>query len=312
MAVASERPRTPPDFVIPGVPRSGTTFMHEYLAQHPQIYMSPIKEPNFFATDLDSGSYLDSIPFMRDKARYLSLYDGARPDQLTGEASTWYLYSRDAAANIHAWNPETRIVAMLREPVAMLHSLHLRRIYGGSEDIRSFEQALAAEEDRRAGRRIPERARNIKALQYRRVGQYADQVQRYIDQFGRERVLVVIFEEFRADPARTYRSVLEFLGVDPEFEPDFKVVNASRARRSQRLHQMLFSPTVVRTFRRVVPNRLKPAVARTWDRINTRGERPAPLDPVVARSLRAELQPDVERLEQILGRDLSSLWPPPG
>src|SRR5262245_35088144 len=75
--------RALPDFVIPGVPRAGTTFLYEYLDQHPQIYMSPIKEPNFFATDLDSGSYLDSVTFMRDRERYLALYDGAGAKQLT-------------------------------------------------------------------------------------------------------------------------------------------------------------------------------------------------------------------------------------
>lgn len=310
--MTSARARTPPDFVIPGAPRSGTTFMHEYLAQHPQIFMSPIKEPNHFATDLDSGSYLDSVTFMRDRERYLALYQDARPDQLTGEASTWHLYSKDAAANIRAANPDTRVVIMLREPVAMLHSLHLRRVYGGSEDLDRFEDALDAESDRRAGRRIPPRARNVKAFWYRDVGRYSEQVERYFDAFGRDQVLVLLFEEFRADPARAYRAVLEFLGVDPEFEPDFRVVNAGLARRSWRLQQLLLSPHVVRAARFAVPVRLRPAVGRTWDRINSRGERPAPLDPAVARRLREELQPDVDRLATLLGRDLSSIWPVPG
>ena len=75
---------------------------------------------------------------------------------------------------------------------------------------------------------------------------------------------------------------------------------------------MLLSPTVLRTARTVIPRRFRPAVGDTWDRINSRGEKPAPLDPVVARKLREELQPDVERLEQLIGRDLSVLWPMPG
>ena len=285
--------------------------MHEYLDQHPSIYMSPIKEPNHFATDLDSGSYMDSVTFMRDHQRYLDLYAAARPDQLTGEASTWYLYSHDAAANIKANNPATRVVAMLREPVSMLHSLHLRRVYGGSEDLKVFEEALGAESDRRQGRRIPAKARNAKALFYRDVGRYSSQVERYLDAFGKDQVLVVFFEEFRKDPAASYRQVLEFLGVDPNFEASFEVVNAGMARRSQRVQQMLLSPPVVRTARAVIPKRMRPAVGKTWDRINSRGEKPAPLDPKVARALREELQPDVERLEKLLGRDLSSLWPMP-
>ncbi|HLB45249.1 MAG TPA: sulfotransferase [Candidatus Limnocylindrales bacterium] len=311
MATGAARRHPPPDFVIPGAPRSGTTFMYEYLARHPQIYMSPVKEPNFFGTDLDSGSYLDSLSFTRDRARYMALYERARPDQLTGEATTWYLYSKDAAASIHAHNPEARAVIMLREPVAMLHSLHLRRVYGGSEDLPRFEDALDAEADRREGRRLSPKARNVKGLLYRAVGCYSEQVERFFDILGRDRVLVLIFEEFRRDSAASYRQVLEFLGVDPEFRPDFAVVNAGMARRSWRLQQMLLSPTVVKAARRVIPVRLRPAVGRAWDRINSRAEKPAPLDVAVAARLRAELQPDIDRLGQLLGRDLREIWPSP-
>jgi hypothetical protein len=311
MSTLETRRQPPPDFVIPGAPRTGTTFMHEYLDQHPGIHMSRWKEPNYFATDLDSGSYLDSLTFMRDGGKYLGLFAGATAGQLTGEASTWYLFSKDAAANIRANNPETRIIPMLREPVAMLHSLHLRRVYGGSEDIKSFELALAAEPDRREGLRIPAKARNVRALQYHDVGRYSEQVERYLDAFGSDRVHVVIFEEFRKDPATAYRRVLEFLGLDPSFTPRFEVVNAGLARRSQRLQQMLLSPAVIKTARTVIPVRMRPAVGRTWDRINSRGEKPAPLDPAVALRLREDLQPDVERLQELIGRDLSSLWPMP-
>ena len=222
MAKSDEPLRPPPDFVIPGAPRTGTTFMHEYLDQHPSIYMSPVKEPNHFATDLDSGGYLDSLTFMRDREKYLALFAGAAADQLTGEASTWYLLSKDAAKNLKANNPATKIIAMLREPVAMLHSLHLRRIYGGSEDIKNFEQALAAEPDRREGKRIPAKARNVKALQYHDVGRYSEQLERYLDAFSPDQVHVVIFEEFRKDPAEAYRGVLKFLGVDPLIHPDLR------------------------------------------------------------------------------------------
>jgi hypothetical protein len=177
-----------PDFFIVGAPRSGTTFMFDYLGAHPQIYAATRKEPQFFATDLDSGSYLDSVTFVRDRDEYLALFAGARPDQLAGEGSTWYLYSKEAASNIHAANPDARIIAMLRHPVEMLYSLHGRRLFGGSEDLPDFADALAAEGDRRHGRRIPPRARNVKALFYREVGRYSEQVERYLKTFGPDRV----------------------------------------------------------------------------------------------------------------------------
>ena len=282
--------------------------MFEYLAAHPAIHASAPKEPQFFATDLDSGSYLESLTFMRDRDRYLGLFAGARPDQLAGEASTWYLYSRAAAAAIHAVNPDARIIAMLRHPVHMLHSLHGRRFYAGSEDLRRFEDALAAEFDRRAGKRIPARARNVQALFYRAVGSYADQLERYLDTFGPARVHVVIFDDFVADPAAAYRGVLHFLGVDETVAPDFKVVNAGAQRRSRRVQQLLLAPRVIRVARAVIPPAARPRVGRTWDRVNSRAERREPLDPVVADRLRAELLPDIERTGRLIGRDLAALW----
>ncbi len=297
-----------PDFYIVGAPRSGTTFLYEYLGLHPQIHMSEIKEPQFFARDLDSGNYLESVTFMRDRDRYLGMFAGAKPGQITGEGSTWYLYSAAAAELIKAERPDARIIAMLRNPVQMLYSLHGRRYYAESEDIADFSAALAAEPERRAGRRMPPRVRNPKALQYRAVGSYAAQVQRYFDAFGRDQVKVVIFEDFIRDPADTYRSVLDFLGVDPEFSPEFKVVNAGMQRRSRRIQHVLLSPRVIRTARLVVPARVRPGVGRAWDRINSRSEKRPPLDPAVAASLRAELLPDIERLSEMLGRDLTEVW----
>ncbi len=297
-----------PDFLIVGAPRAGTTFMFDYLGEHPDVYVPERKEPHFFATDLDSGSYLDSLTFVRDRAEYLDLFAPARPDQLTGEASTWYLLSKDAARNIHGANPDTRIIAMLRDPVQMLYSIHGRRFYAGSEDIADFGEALAAEADRRAGRRMPERARNVQALQYRQLGRYSEQLQRYLDRFGREQVHVVVFDDFVADPAASYDEVLAFLGLDMSFEPDFKVVNAGAARRSQRLQRLLLSPTVIRTARTVIPKRARPAMGRTWDRLNSRPAPRPPLDPEVAAALRADLQPDIQRLSEMLGRDFVTLW----
>jgi hypothetical protein len=297
-----------PDFFIVGAPRSGTTAMYEYLAAHPQIYASPLKEPQFFARDLDSGSYLESLSFMRDRETYLALFAGARPDQLAFEGSTWYLYSKVAAAGIHDVRPDARVIAMLRNPVHMLHSLHGRRFYAGSEDIPRFEDALAAEDDRRAGRRIPVRARNVKALLYSEVGRYSEQLERYFELFGRDNVHVIVFEDFVRDVAEAYRGVLEFLGVDASFAPDFRIVNAGAQRRSRRLQQMLLSPRVIRAVRAVAPARVRPKIGPLWDRINSRPERREPLDPAVAAALRERLLPDIVRTGELLGRDLTALW----
>ena len=305
-AVSGERY---PDFFIVGAPRSGTTAMFDYLAAHPQVFAASVKEPQFFAKDLDSGSYLESVTFMRDKDRYLAMFAEARPDQLAGEGSTWYMYSKVAATGIKQANPDARIIAMVRNPVQMLHSLHGRRLYAGSEDIPSFADALAAEPDRREGRRIPAKARNPKALLYREVGKFGEQLERYFDTFGADRVHVIVFDDFIADPAAEYHKVVRFLGIDDSFEPEFGVVNAGAARRSQRIQRLLLSKPVVRTAQLVIPRRARPLIGRTWDRINSRSEKREPLAPQVAAQLRAELLPDIVKTGELIGRDLASLWP---
>lgn len=297
-----------PDIYIVGAPRCGTTFMYEYLDQHPAIHMSPRKEPAYLCPDLDSGSYLDSLSFMRDEKTYLELFAKAPPDALTGEASTWYLYSKSAASRIREVNPDARIIIMLRDPVEMLYSLHGRRVYGGSEDLERFEDALAAEDDRRQGRRIPARGRNITALFYRDVGRYHPQVKRYLDTFDRDRVHVIIFERFRQDPRKTYRETLEFLGVDPTFEPHLTVVNSNAVRRSQRLRQLMLRPAVVRAARFLIPRRLHPRVGPVIDALTTRETRRPPLDPAVRERLKDELRPDVIALSGLLGEDLAAEW----
>lgn len=297
-----------PDFFVVGAPRCGTTFMYEYLRQHPQVFMPDRKEPHFFSTDLDSGSYLDSLSFMRDETEYLQLFRPARTGQRVGEASTWYLYSAEAASNIARFSPQASILILLRDPVEMLYSLHGQRVFGGSENL-GFAEALVAEDERRRGLRIPPRARNIKGLFYRDVGRYAGQVERYLSLFGPAQVKVLIFEEFRADPASAYRETLEFLGVDPTFSPDLRVVNASASRRSWRLQQMLLSPIMVRLGRAVIPAILRPSVGPLIDRLNSRSRVREPLDLELRARLGAELRSDVVRLGQLLGRpDLIRLW----
>jgi phosphatidyl-myo-inositol dimannoside synthase len=300
--------RRVPDFFIVGAPRSGTTSLYEALKQHPAIYLPDAKEPHFLAPDLDSGSYQDSLYFVRDLDTYLSLFAPARPDQLTGEGSTSYLLSSVAARNIHRLNPDARIVIMLRDPADMLPSFHRRRLFSGAEDIERFEDALAAEEDRRRGLRIPAHARNIPALFYRDVGRYAEQVGRFLATFPREKVLFIIFDDLRADALATYRRTARFLGVDPTFEPQVGIENASRSVRSRRVQHMLLSPALIRVGRAVLPAAMHHRVRPLVDVFNARRAGRSKADAALRSRLHDEFRADVARLGDMVGRDLVALW----
>ncbi len=269
--------------------------------------MPESKEPSYFCTDLDSGSAADGRIFTRDLDAYLDLFRGARQGQRVGEASPFYLYSSAAAARIREFRPDARIIIMLRDPADMVRYLHARRYFVGSEDIERFEDALAAEEARKRGERLPPDVWNVKGLSYRDVGRYAEQVERYLALFPGEQVKIIIFEEFRRDPEGTYRDVLRFLGVQPQEEVPLLQVNPSLGVRSRRLHRLLLTPALRKGFRRLAPQALRRPVRGLITRINARPERPD-FDPLLRRRLQAEFRADVERLGRHIGRDLTAIW----
>jgi len=281
--------------------------MHEHLRMHPRIFMPELKEPSYFCTDLDSGTPADGLIFTRDLDAYLALFRSATEGQIAGEASPFYLYSTDAAERIAAFRPDARIIIMLRDPADMIRYLHARRYFVGSEDIERFEDALAAEPARKRGERLPPDVWNVRGLYYREVGRYAEQVERYLARFAAERIKVIIFEEFRRDPAGTYRDVLRFLGAERGHDLRVQRVNPSLGVRSRRLHRLLLTPLLRKGFRRIASPRLRTLARSLIERVNATPQRP-PFDPALRDQLQAEFRTDVERLEGLIGRNVTSIW----
>lgn len=283
-----------PNFFLVGAPRCGTTSMYTYLKQHPEIYVSIDKEPHFF------GSDLSPMPgTIREEPLYLALFAGAGDRPRVGEGSVWYLSSKKAPEEIRAFAPEARILILLRDPVQMAHSLYSLYFRTGNEDLPTFEEAVAAEPERREGRRIPPQAYFPEGLLYTDAARYAEKVERYFEVFGRENVCCILFEDFVRDTAAVYRRTLEFLGVDPGFEAELDPQRASQRVRIQAIRQLRQVPEEVR--RRMQFQEMK--------QHESRAPRPAPSAELTAR-LRDLFAADVARLGALLGRDLSS-WAPP-
>jgi len=293
-----------PDFFIVGAPKCGTTAMYDYLRQHPDIFMAQ-KELHYFDTD---------FPRLRTERMslddYLAYFREARDEARVGEASVRYLYSRAAAAEIVAFAPAAQAIVMLREPVEMMYSMHAQQLFAGTEEIADFAAALDAEEDRRAGRRIPPGTNVAEVLQYRDVARYAGQLERCFATFGRDRVHVIIYDDFKADALAAYRGTLEFLGVDQAFVPEIRVVNPSKTARSATLQRLLASPPARfrSAVRAVMPRPMRKRVWRRAMQLNARAEARRPLDPALRARLRREFAPEVRRLAEVLGRDLPSSW----
>src|SRR4051812_15543547 len=197
--------------------------------------MSVDKEPCYFARDLALDASGNFMVYGRDEKRYFDLFADAGDAKRIGEGSTRYLYSVDAPSLVHEVQPDAFVIAMLRNPIDMIYSLHAHKVAAGTEDELDFEKALSLEAERYAGRSIPAHS-NPKLATYRDRAMFADQLQRWIESVGRERVHVGILEDMVRSPAAEFRKVLEFLGVDPDWRPaSFAAHNTAHGVRSMRL-----------------------------------------------------------------------------
>ena len=315
--MASALNRRVPDFFIVGHHKCGTTALYEILRRHPQIYM-PVKEPSFFVPEVRSRARKHNSVNVRHPHTfddYVALFDAARPEQRIGEASPSYLWSRDAARRIADVQPDARIIAILREPASFLHSLHLQWLRSDIETEKDLRRALALEGARRRGEALPRNSTRPQWLLYSEQVRYVEQLRRYHAAFPREHVLVLIYEDFRADNEATVRTVLRFLDVDDTAPIEMIEANPAVGIRSPRLSALVralymgrspgarVGKTAIKT---VTPRRLRRRAIATQRRMQM--GTPRSPDNQLMLELRRRFKVEVEALSEYLGRDLVTLW----
>jgi hypothetical protein len=292
-----------PDFYIVGAPKAGTTSLYQYLADHPDVFLPEQKELWLFGSDLD----------VRNRRRWTAadlpvLYRDAPARSTRGLAYVWYLYSRDAAREIAKVRSDARIVIALRDPVVALYALHSEFVYDGNEEIADFAEALEAEPDRCAGRRIPAEAHFPAGLCYRDTVRYAEQVERYLERFGSDQVHVLLFDDLIADPDGTGAAVSRFLGLSEQPDLAFPHANPNKRARSAGLRRVLADPppALRSAIRTLVPAGARRAAYRRAVDLNAANPPRTAMPDAVRDRLRAELEPEVGRLERLLGRSLGA------
>jgi hypothetical protein len=316
-----------PDFFIVGHAKCGTTALYEMLRQHPQIYMPEYKhgagkEPWFFAQDNPQPQLTGerSTTFTGRRVvtldQYLDLFAQAKPDQVVGEASTSYLWSKTAPARIAQARPDARIIAILREPASFLHSLHAQLVRNHHESELDFRKALSLDDARREGREIPSYSYWPQALIYSDRVRYVEQLRRYHAAFAPEQVLVLIYDDFRRDNAGTLRRVLRFLEVDDGVEIERSEVNPSIAVRSVWLDNRARALKAGRGPMAAVAKMMIKAL--TWWKLRATllyplrnrivYRKPRSADEQLMRELRMRFRHEVIALSEYLGRDLVTLW----
>jgi hypothetical protein len=292
-----------PNFFIVGAPKSGTTSLYSYLKKHPNVFL-PRKEISYFCHDL---TFL--YPKMRESV-YLSYFSGVRQQKKIGEASALYMLSPGTAQEIKNFNPDAKIIMMLRNPVQMVYSLHSQQYYNGDEPIESFEKALDAEKSRRVGDLIPDYHKcPLEALYYSEVAKYYEQLMRYKAIFAENKIHVILFDDFRFNPELEYRKVLKFLELEEVMPDEFEVVNANKTTKSRAFLQFLINPpNFLKTIAKVLfPHHTKRRewlIENLWN-LNTRYKPRNPLTKELKQRLIDIYKEDIEKLGKTLNRDLS-------
>jgi hypothetical protein len=305
-----------PDFFVVGQPKSGTTALYEMLRAHPQIFMPASKEPWFFADELLERTPPRPEGTPRTLAEYSAWFADAGDEELAGEASALYLWSRTAASRIAEVRPDARIVAILREPASLLRSLHLQFLRTHVETEPDLAAALALEPARSRGRSIPSHTYWPRALLYSEHVRYVEQLRRYHAAFTPDRVLVLIYDDFRADNRATIRRVLSFLGVDEDVAIEPREANQSVRHRSQSAAELLHALAVGRgpatRALKAVGKALTPARPRRRALATIQSRvvftEPEEIDASLMAALRAQYAGEVRALSDYIGRDLVSLW----
>jgi hypothetical protein len=296
---------TMPNFLIIGAGKSGTTSLYQYLKQHPEIYMSPVKEPKFFAVEgkkLDFRGPNDEMSMNRksitDLDTYRTLFSGVTDEKAIGEASTLYLYSPEAPGRIKHYIPQARLIAILRNPVDRAYSSFIQRVQKGHEPLTDFAQALREEENRAHNNWAPR-------WQSKRIGFYHAHLRRYYDIFERNQIKVFLYEDLKGDPASVLQNIFRFLEVDEARLPDVSLKhNISGVPRNRLLHELLNKPNPIKSILRlVVPKGLRPRLTAFMENQNIGG--PPPLDQDVREELIDLYREDILKLEELIGRDLS-------
>jgi Sulfotransferase family len=316
-AIASAHPGAHgrmPDFFIVGHSKSGTTALYEMLRGHPQIFMSDLKEPVFFASELPRQAHRYQAP--GTLAEYLALFEAATPEQRVGEASASYLWSHTAAERIAAARPDAKIIAILREPASFLRSFHLQCVQSHYETEKDLRRALSLEAPRRAGMQLPRGSLWPQVVLYSEHVRYLEQLRRYHAVFPARQVLVLIYDDFRIDNEATVRTVLRFLDVDDTAPIAVREANPTVRMRSQRLDEIVHalsvgagpvSRAVKASVKASTSQRLRRRLLRVTRRRLVLAEPPAP-DEQLAAEIRRRCKPEVVALSEYLQRDLVSLW----
>jgi hypothetical protein len=296
---------TLPNFFIVGAAKSGTSSLYMYLKQHPDIFMSPVKEPHFFSFD-NKSKYTNGpgdpiYKAITDLNKYEQLFYKVKNEKAIGEASTSYLYRPEAPVRINKMIPDAKIIAILRNPIERAFSAYMHVVRDQRETAKNFSEALALENSRINRDWEP-------IWHFTKVGMYNQQLLRYYQYFHKKQIRVFLYEELVQNKDVLLSDIFEFLNVDPDFRPAssvrFNVSGEQKSKLFYKLHFLLLNtPNPIQWFSRLIfPDIWRGNVANWIRQLNlTKKE----ISPETHKQLKNLYKDEINNLQELIGKDLS-------
>lgn len=288
-----------PNFILIGAAKCGTTSLAYYLDQHPEIFMSPEKEPRFFAQEFHTKCAngpvrKGSIRPLMTLAEYELLFQGVTTEKAIGEASTEYIFFEETPSRIKELIPDAKLIAVLRNPVERAFSAYCYQLRDSVETL-SFEQALEDEDRRRKEYWRP-------GWLYRATGYYYQQIARYFELFEPSQLRIYLFEELNRSPVEMLKDIFVFLEVDPDFQPDLSRKNISAIPKNVTLNYLLSNQSPLAPMKEYMPEPIKHLLRE----VKNKNRLPKPeLSQDLKKKLLAEYKDDILKLQDLICKDLS-------
>jgi len=298
-----------PNFLIIGAGKSGTTSLDFYLEQHPEVFMSPVKEPNFYGYELHQETDFSSAPdelayyqqSVTDKASYLQLFSEVESEKAVGEISNTYLYHKNACTRIKKYIPEAKLIAIFRQPAERLYSRYLHLARDNRLPTENFADCL-----------------DKSTIWWQRndlvkEGFYYRHLSKFYDEFPKDQIKVFLYDDLKNDTAGLMREIFEFLGVDPGFSPDTSVkYNSSGFVKSKNYDKVFgYNGLIRQTAKKLVPGRIyqtlrrNPVAQKALTKVREKNLHKPKLSPELKREVTNIYREDIEKLSALVEKDLS-------
>ncbi|MGD1703138.1 sulfotransferase family protein [Dapis sp. BLCC M229] len=289
-----------PNFLVVGIEKAGTTSIYQYLNQHPQVYMSPVKETNFLERDWENFQGKPNPKRIDTWEKYSNLFNNVQDEIAIGEVSPNYLFHyKSSSERIIKYVPDVKMIAILRNPVDRAYSDYLMHL----RDSINVEKVHSLTEQ------VKFRADTSFTL---KKGFYYTPLKYYFDTFGKERVKIYLYNDLSEDSSAMMQDMYQFIGVNSDFTPDTSErQQVAAVPKNQSLNNLIKTKNPVRAavssvLKVVMPLEMRQKLRSSLVNLNSGGKELKPLSSEERQLLTDFYREDILKLQDLIQRDLSS------